>query len=159
MLSQSGEVMLTLPYTMDGATAASQLGTAIGLAPTPMTVEASDCVLAGTDYQWGSFVITAPAAAASEPSALFSIRAIEPATSNGVLLEVAPQIGVGATIDQLRGAVPELLDTWPGSYLVDPTPDGEYGVVTNVLGGSGSGGAALIGNFNAPRFYNPHNGC
>ena len=155
VLNEAGDVLQDVPFSTDGATAAALLSAAIGVEPALSTAfYCNDDT--GTQYDWGSFQIVSPAIYA-EPSVLYSIIVAAPATSNGLTLEAAPHVVVGDTIAELLAAAPGTLDTWAtehGMWLVDPTPDGQYGLRVQE---SLSGDTVLY--FSSPIRYGLSRGC
>ncbi len=157
VLTDTGEVLVDLPFSTDGATAAAELTLVVGADPVVSTQAGdSECVDAGTTYDWGSFQIDSPVGFFSEPGAAYSIHVYEPATGNGLALELAPNVRSGSSIAEMLAAAPGTLDTWVvdfGKWLVDPTVDGRYGVVVNEYP-DGS-----VFSFGAPIKYFGRSGC
>ena len=155
VLNEAGDVLQDVPFSTDGATAAALLSAAIGVEPAVST--GSTCNVENVAfYTWGSFSIHSPIEYA-EPGDLYSIFVDGPATSNGLTLEAAPHVVIGDTIAELLAAAPGTLDTWAtehGMWLVDPTPDGQYGLRVQE---SLSGDTVLY--FSSPIRYGLSRGC
>ena len=120
--------IVDIPFTTDAATAATQLGTAIGLPATITTTPGDNsCAADMTHYTWGGFELRAPGGYSLAPGAVFLARVQAPTTSNGLPVGMPSGHGVGTpTVDVLAAN--------PG-VATEGDPAGDSVVYFDVLSG------------------------
>jgi len=137
--------IVNIPFGTDAATAATQLGTAIGLAPTITTSTGdSNCSVDQTQYAWGGLVLRAPGSYAAAPGATFIATALAPTTANGLPVVIPSGHAVGTPTSVVLAANP--------GVPAEGEPTGDSVVYFDVLSGHPLGdmdsfyGAAAFAN-------------
>lgn len=91
-----GGVLVDIPFTTDAATAATQLGEAIGLPAVVSSVAGSSCSADTTVYSFGGMDLRSPGGFAASPGAQFISLSLGATTSNGIAITIPSGHGVGA---------------------------------------------------------------
>ena len=131
VLDETATVMVDIPFTTDGATAAAELAVALGAEPTETAMEGSPfCRLPYTEYNWGGFVLQSDRDiedTGTPPAGFIAIA--EEAITAGVAVYGPHNLQVGATLAEVLAADPGGVSRDYGNGLV-------Y-VALDVTGGSG----------------------
>ncbi len=98
--------ILDIPFTTDAATAANQLGAAVGLDATITTTAGGLCAADTTHYAWGGFQFHSPGGYAMAPGATFVASSLAPTTSNGLPVVMPSGQGVGTPTTEVLAANP-----------------------------------------------------
>jgi hypothetical protein len=136
--------ILDIPFTTDAATAATQLGNAIGLPATVSTTAGGNCAVETTHYAWGGFEFRSPGGFAMAPGATFVAGSQAPTTSNGLPVVIPSGQGVGTPTTDVLAANP--------GVPTEGDPSGNSVVYFDVLSGHPLGdmdtfyGAAALAN-------------
>jgi len=151
-----GGVIIDIPFTLDAATAASQLSETIGLEPITTVTPPASCGGDLTEITWGGITFVTPYASAP-PGAQFYATSTSQKTSNGITVAMLGGQWVGydgpSTVAAYPGAEIEM--GFPGSNVlaydvksgtVDGNPDDFYGGVAVVQDG-------VVKSFSAPIHY------
>jgi hypothetical protein len=98
--------LVTIPFTIDGVTAANQLTAALGETPTVTVIEQTNCRRAGSEYAWGDFVIVSAGSITMAPGASFTVAATGEATASGIHVETTNGWHVGVPVANIIAALP-----------------------------------------------------
>lgn len=129
VLDETATVMVDIPFTTDGATAAAELAVALGAEPTETAMAGSpDCRWPYTEYNWGGFVLESDIEDTGTPPAGFKAVA-EGAITAGVAVYGPHNLQVGATLAEVLAADPGGVSRDYGGGFV--------AVALDVTGGSG----------------------
>jgi hypothetical protein len=102
-----GTVIVDVPFSTDAASAATQLGAAIGVPATVTTSAANEtCAAETTHYGWGGLEFHVPGGYAAAPGAAFVATARGAATGNGLAILMPNGLGVGASTTDVLAAQP-----------------------------------------------------
>jgi hypothetical protein len=98
--------LASIPYTMNAATAADLITTALVEDPVVTTVEGSGCVRPGSQYTWGGLILLSAGDITMAPGAIFTVSATGETTSGGVALETTNGWHVGVPVANVIAALP-----------------------------------------------------
>lgn len=150
--------IVDIPFSTDAATAASQLGGAIGLAASVTTTSGDNsCAADQTLYDWGGLVLRAPGSYAAAPGATFLAAVTGASTTNGLPVVMPSGHGVGAAVADVLAANPGVaMEGDPGGNSVvyfDVLSGHPLGDMDTFYGAEAFGNGGVITSMVTPIFY------
>jgi hypothetical protein len=137
VLDASSSVIIDIPFTTNGDTAAAQLETALGVSPALNSVAQSNCRRPGNIYDFGGFELDGAGTITTASPAVFSVIVRAATTSNGVFVR-----GPGGV--QIGGSEADVLAANPGS-VVSSSPGLDTYFNLQATPGSAIDGSGVLG--------------
>ncbi len=106
VLDETSSVIVDIPFTTNGDTAASMLSEALGTAPTTSVTTGSNCRRAGTIYDFGGLELDGAGEITMVPPAVFTIRVNAAATAGGLAITGPSGVHVGQSVADVVAAIP-----------------------------------------------------
>lgn len=106
VLAADSSTITDIPFSTDAATAATQLGDALGLPAAVSTSPAGNCAVETTIYSWGGFQFRSPGGYEAAPGATFIATSQAPTTNTGLPVGMPSGQGVGTATADVIAANP-----------------------------------------------------
>jgi hypothetical protein len=131
-------LMIDLPFTMNGTTAGNELAAALGATPEVVTYDAGDCYPAGSSFLWENLVLLTSGTAETAAGQVFEIQASGAQTDGGIYVFGPQSLEVGSSLAEVNAAVPgaisEFIEGGSGAVGLEAYTDAN-GIISGVRGG------------------------
>lgn len=111
VLDAASTVIVDIPFTTNGDTAADQLAVALGATPVETVRTGTNCARAGTEYDFGGLRIDGAGTITTAPPAVFSVHVDTAATATGVAIAGPAGVQVGKALADVVAAIPAATPT------------------------------------------------
>ncbi len=106
VLDAASTVIVDIPYTSNGDTAADQLAVALGATPVETVRSGGSCARPGTEYDFGGLKVDGAGTITMYPPAIFSVHVTSSTTAAGVSILGPSGVQVGMAATDVVAAIP-----------------------------------------------------